>query len=82
MHTVGTGSGGTIDVAAQPHRIAAHAPFALRGVKQNLLSADEHTLDDYLPGEVDRMVTTFHTADAEEAAAAFLAHRAPVFTGR
>jgi 2-(1,2-epoxy-1,2-dihydrophenyl)acetyl-CoA isomerase len=69
------------EAGAWARRIAAQAPLALRAAKQNLLAA-AHDLDDYLPGEIDRMVATFHTADAREAAAAFLAHRAPVFTGR
>jgi 2-(1,2-epoxy-1,2-dihydrophenyl)acetyl-CoA isomerase len=63
-------------------RIAAQAPLALRAAKQNLLSAEVDTFDDYLPAEIGRMVATFHTADAEEAAAAFLARRTPHFTGR
>ena len=70
------------ETIAWAHRISAQAPLALRGAKQNLLAAGEQTLDDYLPGEVDRMVTTFHTEDAREAVAAFLTRRAPVFTGR
>ncbi|WP_418060640.1 enoyl-CoA hydratase/isomerase family protein [Pimelobacter simplex] len=70
------------DAVRWARRIAAHAPLALRGAKQNLLAATDHDLDTYVPGEVDRMVATFHTQDAQEAAAAFLARRAPVFTGR
>lgn len=69
------------EAAGWARRIAGHAPLALRAAKQNLLAATASDLDDYLPGEIDRMVATFHTADAREAAAAFLAHRAPVFTG-
>lgn len=62
-------------------RLASYAPLALRGAKQNLLAASELDLDRYAPGEVDRMVATFHTADAKEAAEAFLEHRDPVFIG-
>lgn len=70
------------EAAAWARRIAAQAPLALRAAKQNLLAADLLDLDAYLPGEVDRMVATFHTDDAREAAAAFLERRTPVFTGR
>lgn len=69
------------EAAAWANRLASYAPLALRGAKQNLLSASGQDLDDYAPGEVDRMVATFHTHDAQEAAAAFLARRSPVFTG-
>jgi 2-(1,2-epoxy-1,2-dihydrophenyl)acetyl-CoA isomerase len=68
--------------SAKARRVGAHAPVALRAAKQNLLAAAELDLDAYLPGETDRMVATFHTRDAEEAAAAFLGRRTPVFTGR
>lgn len=61
--------------------LAGQAPLALRGAKANLLAAASQDLDAYVPGEVDRMVATFHTADAQEAAAAFLARRTPAFTG-
>lgn len=69
------------EAAAWAQRLAAYAPLALRGAKQNLLAATELDLDAYVPGEVDRMVATFHTADAQEAAAAFLERRRPAFTG-
>ncbi|GAA1958621.1 enoyl-CoA hydratase [Nocardioides panacihumi] len=68
--------------AAWARRLASHAPLALRGAKQNLLAAVEDDLDAYLPGEIDRMVASFHSADAQEAAAAFLERRKPVFVGR
>lgn len=64
------------------HRLASYAPLALRGAKQNLLDATDLGLDAYADREVARMVTTFHTTDAREAAAAFLERRTPVFTGR
>lgn len=70
------------EASAWASRLAAQAPLALRGAKANLLAAASSDLAAYVPGEVDRMVATFHTQDAQEAAAAFLAHRAPVFTGR
>lgn len=69
------------DAEAWARRIAAYAPLALRGAKQNLLAAGELDLDRYVPGEVDRMVATFHTHDAHEAAAAFLERRDPIFKG-
>lgn len=71
----------TVEAKAWAGRLAAQAPLALRGAKANLLAAASQDLDEYVPGEVDRMVATFHTADAQEAAAAFLARRAPAFTG-
>lgn len=62
--------------------LAASAPIALRAMKQNLQLAQSSSLSDYITTEVDRMVHSFHTEDAAEAAAAFLAKRPPMFSGR
>ncbi|MEE2058580.1 enoyl-CoA hydratase/isomerase family protein [Rhodococcus artemisiae] len=63
-------------------RLARSAPLALRAMKANILQAEHVSLGDYLVTEVDRMVHTFHSDDAREAAAAFLEKRAPSFAGR
>lgn len=63
-------------------RLAAAAPLTAQAMKQNLLAAPTLSLADYLGGEVDRMVRCFHTADAREAASAFLERREPAFKGR
>lgn len=63
-------------------RLAASAPVAMRAMKQNLLQAQVASLGDYVGAEVDRMVHSFHTEDAKEAASSFLQKRPPVFTGR
>lgn len=63
-------------------RLASTAPVAARAMKQNLLDAATTTLDEYLGHETERMVRSFHTADAREAAAAFLERREPAFSGR
>ncbi|MHA6622680.1 enoyl-CoA hydratase-related protein [Pseudonocardia sp. DLS-67] len=69
------------DVATLTARLAAAAPQAVRALKGNLRDADAMPLTDYLDVESERMVATFHTDDAREAARAFLERRAPVFTG-
>lgn len=63
-------------------RLASTAPVAARAMKQNLVDAATTPLDEYLRRETDRMVRSFHTADAREAAAAFLERREPGFSGR
>ncbi|HLU56739.1 MAG TPA: enoyl-CoA hydratase-related protein [Pseudonocardia sp.] len=70
------------ELAALTARLAASAPRALRAMKANLRDADRMPLADYLDVESERMVATFHTDDAREAARAFLERREPVFTGR
>lgn len=70
------------DVAALTARLAASAPRAVRAMKANLRDAERMPLADYLDVESERMVATFHTDDAREAARAFLERREPVFTGR
>lgn len=69
----------THDVAS---RLAAAAPRAARAMKQNLLDAAHLPLSVYLGSETERMVRSFHTHDAVEAASAFLQRREPVFAGR
>jgi len=51
-------------------------------MKDNLRDADRMPLADYLDVESERMVATFHTDGAREAARASLERREPVFTGR
>lgn len=63
-------------------RLAAAAPVAMRALKRNLIQAQNSSLNDYAVAEIDRMVQCFHTADAKEAAAAFLEKRQPAFAGR
>jgi 2-(1,2-epoxy-1,2-dihydrophenyl)acetyl-CoA isomerase len=70
------------DLASLTARLAACAPRAARAMKDNLRDADGLPLADYLDVESERMVATFHTDDAREAARAFLERREPVFTGR
>lgn len=70
------------DLAALTAQLAAGAPRAIRAMKENLRDADRLPLADYLDVESERMVATFHTDDAREAARAFLERREPVFTGR
>lgn len=62
--------------------LAARAPLALRAMKQNLLDAESMDLAAYLDAESGRQAFTVSTADAAEAAAAFLEHREPHFEGR
>ena len=63
-------------------RLASSAPRAAREIKQNFHAAEVQSLPDYLRQEVERMVASFHTEDAREAAAAFLGRREPVFHDR
>ncbi|GAA5114151.1 LysR family transcriptional regulator [Pseudonocardia adelaidensis] len=70
------------DLAALTAQLAASAPRAVRAMKANLRDADRMPVADYLDVESERMVATFHTDDAREAARAFLERREPVFTGR
>jgi 2-(1,2-epoxy-1,2-dihydrophenyl)acetyl-CoA isomerase len=49
------------------------APLALRAVKANLLDQDRLALEEYLDQETERHVAVRASADAREAAAAFLA---------
>jgi len=62
-------------------RCAARAPLAVAAIKQNLGDAATWSLAEHLAAESDRQVRTARSADAAEAAAAFLAKRPPVFRG-
>jgi len=63
-------------------RLAAMAPLALREVKANLNDAAAMPLAQLLDRESARMIRLGATADAREAAAAFLEKRPPRFEGR
>jgi 2-(1,2-epoxy-1,2-dihydrophenyl)acetyl-CoA isomerase len=79
---VTTGESFAAELAALSAKLTAGAPRAVRAMKDNLRDADRMPLADYLDVESERMVATFHTDDAREAARAFLERREPVFTGR
>lgn len=61
--------------------LAQRAPVAVRVAKQLVDLATESTLDEGLARETDGSETVFATDDALEGARAFLAKRAPRFTG-
>ncbi len=63
-------------------RLAARAPLALRAAKANLNDADRLTFAELLDREAERHVACSFTADAAEAAMAFLQKREPRFEGR
>lgn len=69
----------TVDALAA--RCAARAPLAVAAIKQNLAGALGTPLGEHIAAEARRQVATARSADAAEAAAAFLAKRPPVFTG-
>ncbi|MBW3659204.1 MAG: enoyl-CoA hydratase/isomerase family protein [Actinobacteria bacterium] len=69
-------------VAEVAGRLAAKAPLALRAVKANLNDADRLSFSEALDREAERHVRCAFTADAAEAAAAFLGKREPRFEGR
>lgn len=69
-------------VTAVAARLAAKAPLALRAAKANLNDADRLSFSEALDREAERHVRCAFTADAAEAAAAFLGKRAPTFQGR
>jgi 2-(1,2-epoxy-1,2-dihydrophenyl)acetyl-CoA isomerase len=62
--------------------LAARAPLALRAIKANLADSAFMTLPQYLNAETARHVAVRESADAEEAATAFLEKREAVFSGR
>jgi enoyl-CoA hydratase len=62
--------------------IAAHSPVALQLAKAAVRSAAELPLQAGLAYERELFVSAFASADAREGVAAFLAKRAPAFTGR
>jgi 2-(1,2-epoxy-1,2-dihydrophenyl)acetyl-CoA isomerase len=63
-------------------RIAGFAPLALRRVKENLNDAEQLTFQEHLARESGRHAFCCATSDANEAAAAFVQKRAPVFRGQ
>ena len=63
-------------------RLAGLAPIATRYMKQNLLAAEERSLEDVLLFEARNMVRTFQTEDFQEGVAAFREKRPPNFRGR
>ncbi|GAA1501876.1 enoyl-CoA hydratase [Dactylosporangium maewongense] len=82
LHRVVSGPAlnGTADAFAE--RCAARAPLAVAAIKENLAGAAGVPLGEHLAAEARRQVATARSADAAEAAAAFLARRPPVFHGR
>lgn len=62
--------------------LAARAPGALRGMKQNLLDAGRLDLAAFLDAESRRFAANSSSADATEAARAFIEHRPPNFENR
>jgi 2-(1,2-epoxy-1,2-dihydrophenyl)acetyl-CoA isomerase len=63
-------------------RLAASAPLALQGMKQNYLDAERMTFGDYISVETERHGRITASADTTEAFLAFVEKRAPVFEGR
>lgn len=82
VHGVVPADGLAAHAAGIAGRLAAKAPLAVADAKRDLLDAQALPLGDYLRSEADRMVRCAHSADAREAAAAFLAKRPPRFEGR
>lgn len=62
-------------------RLLGMAPVALRAIKANLNDSAGNSFRDQLDAEADRHIRCGRTADSQEAAAAFLEKRAPVFSG-
>jgi len=61
-------------------RLAASAPMVLTRIKQNLNDSDRLTFAEALDAEAYRHVECMRSADAREAAMAFLEKRRPVFS--
>lgn len=61
--------------------LAAAAPIALRGIKQNLNDAQRLDFSATLDAEAERHMRAARSADCIEAAAAFIEKRPPTFTG-
>lgn len=61
--------------------LAAQAPLALRRMKQNLTDAGRVSFAEACDREAERHIACSLTADAVEAAKAFLERRPPAFTG-
>lgn len=62
--------------------LAARAPLALTALKRNLVDAQSMDIAGYLEVESGRQARSVATADAAEAAAAFIERREPRFHGR
>ncbi len=71
--------GGVDDFVA---RLAAAAPLALRGMKQNYLDAEVMGFSDYITTESERHAAISSSEDCREAFAAFVEKRVPDFKGR
>lgn len=67
---------------AMAQHLAEQAPLALAAMKHNCNDAERVTFAAALDGEARRVVACADSEDAREAAAAFLAKRAPRFQGR
>jgi 2-(1,2-epoxy-1,2-dihydrophenyl)acetyl-CoA isomerase len=63
-------------------RLASAAPLAIRGMKANFLDGETMSLRDYVRAESERHLRISASEDTAEAFAAFVAKRAPTFTGR
>lgn len=61
--------------------LAAAAPIALRGIKQNLNDAQRLDFSAALDAEAERHMRAARSADCVEAARAFIEKRPPIFTG-
>jgi 2-(1,2-epoxy-1,2-dihydrophenyl)acetyl-CoA isomerase len=70
------------EVRRVAERIAAFAPLTMRAIKANLNDALQLGFSELLDREAERHIRCGLTADAREAAAAFLEKRAPRFVGR
>jgi 2-(1,2-epoxy-1,2-dihydrophenyl)acetyl-CoA isomerase len=63
-------------------RLRQKPPLALRAIKQNLAEHETSSFAEALAREAERHVRTARSADAREAAKAFIEKRAPRFEGR
>lgn len=69
-------------VAGVARTLASAAPLALRAMKANLIDGERLSLAAHLDVEAERHSVLCESADAQEAAQAFLEKRRPVFVGR
>jgi 2-(1,2-epoxy-1,2-dihydrophenyl)acetyl-CoA isomerase len=63
-------------------KLRGKAPLALRAIKQNFEDAERCSFSEAMDHEADRHVRASRSADAREAARAFVEKRAPRFEGR